>query len=296
VIRRSDLALGSLWLRARLRVMIRTPRATFFTFVFPLILLLLLDSIGSGTISVPGGKVAYAQYITPSIAIFALTAATYTSVIFGVATAREQGVFKRVRGTPLPMGVFLGSWVASTVVAALAAVTLMFVVAVPAFGVDVRPELLPAAVVTLLLGGLAFAALGFAIGSFIRRADTAPVIANLTLFPLLFVSGVFYSTESAPHWLQRIADVFPLSHVVHAFTACFSPYTTGSGFSSSDLTSLLAWGIAGTFVAVRRFSREATDEEGGRGGRPVGGVIGRLLPPPNGRESEESNPAVGRSR
>jgi ABC-2 type transport system permease protein len=294
VIRRSDLALGRLWLKARLRVMIRTPRATFFTFVFPLILLLLLDSIGSGRISVPGGKVSYDQYITPSIAIFALTAATYTSVIFGVATAREQGIFKRVRGTPLPMGIFLGSWVASTVLAALGAVALMFVVAVPAFGVDVRPELLPAAVVTLLLGGLTFTALGFAVGSFVRRADTAPVIANLTLFPLLFVSGVFYSTEGAPEWLQRIADVFPLSHVVHAFTACFSPYTTGSGFSTRDLTSILAWGVGGTFVAVRRFSREATDEEGGVAGRAAGGLIGRLVPHPIGRGSDGSNPAAGR--
>ena len=258
----SDLALGWLWLKGRLRLMTRTPRATFFTFVFPLILLVLLDSLGSGDVSVPGGKVAYAQYITPAIAIFALTAATYTSVIFGVATAREQGTFKRVRGTPLPMRVFLGSWIVSTVLAAVAAVAVMFVVAVPAYGVQIRLELLPAAIVTLLLGGLTFTALGFAVGSFIRRTDTAPVIANLTLFPLLFVSGVFYPIEGAPEWLRRIAEVFPLSHLVTAFTACFSPYTTGSGFSGGDLWSLFAWGALGTFVAVKRLSQEATDEEG----------------------------------
>jgi ABC-2 type transport system permease protein len=259
----SDLALGWLWLKGRLRLMTRTSRATFFTFVFPLILLVLLDSLGGGDVSVPGGKVAYVQYITPAIAIFALTAGTYTSVIFGVATAREQGTFKRVRGTPLPMPVFLGSWIASTVLAALAAVAVMFAVAVPAFGIDVRLELLPAAVFTLVLGGLTFTALGFAVGSFIRRADTAPIIANLTLFPLLFVSGVFYSIESQPEWLHRIAEAFPLYHLVHAFTACFSPYTTGSGFSGPDLWSLFAWGVIGTIVAVRRFSREATDEEPG---------------------------------
>jgi ABC-2 type transport system permease protein len=259
----SNLALGWLWLKGRLRLMTRTPRATFFTFVFPLILLVLLDSLGGGDVSVPGGKVAYAQYITPAIAIFALTAGTYTSVIFGVATAREQGIFKRVRGTPLPLPVFLGSWIAATVLAAFAAVALMFVVAVPAFGIDIRPELLPAAVVTLALGGLTLTALGFAVGSFIRRADTAPIVANLTLFPLLFVSGVFYSIEGQPEWLQRIAEAFPLYHLVQAFTGCFSPYTTGSGFSGPDLWPLFAWGVVGTIVAVRRFSREATDEEGG---------------------------------
>lgn len=259
----SSSALAWLWLKGRLRLMTRTPRATFFTFVFPLILLVLLNSLGGGDVSVPGGEVAYGQYITPAIAIFALTAATYSFVIFGVATAREQGTFKRVRGTPLPMSVFLGSWVASTVLAALASVALMFVVAVPAFGVDIRYELLPAAIVTLVLGGLTFTALGFAVASFVRRAETAPIVANLTLFPLLFISGVFYSVEGQPVWLKRIADIFPLSHLVSAFTACFSPYTTGSGFSGRDLLSLVAWGVVGAVVAVWRFSREATDEEGG---------------------------------
>ena len=84
------------------------------------------------------------------------------------------------------------------VVTALASVALMFVVAVSAFGVEIRPELLPAAVVTLLLGGLTFTALGFAVSSFVRRADSAPIVANLTLFPLLFVSGVFYSSRRSP--------------------------------------------------------------------------------------------------
>jgi ABC-2 type transport system permease protein len=258
---RSDLGLGRLWITTRLRLMFRTPRATFFTFVFPLVLLVLLGSLGSGTVPVPGGRVRYAQYITPSIAIFALTAATYSFVIFGVATAREQGAFKRVRGTPLPMSVFLGSWVASTVLAALAAVVLMFVVAVPAFGVHIRAELLPAAFVTLVLGGVSFTALGFAVASYVRRADTAPIVANLTLFPLLFVSGVFYSVEGQPGWIQRIADFFPLSHLVRAFDACFSPYTTGSGFSWHDLWAIALWGAIGAFVAVRRFSRESTDAD-----------------------------------
>jgi ABC-2 type transport system permease protein len=261
--RRSDLGLARLWLKGRLRLLTRTPRTTFFTFVFPLILLLLLDSLNSSNVAVPGGKVAFAQFFTPSIAIFALTAATYTAVIFGVATAREQGVIKRVRGTPLPMSIFLGSWLASAVLTGVSSVVLMFAIAVPVFGVHVRPTLLPAAVVTLFLGGVAIAAIGLAVASYVRRADSAPIVANLTLFPLLFVSGVFYPFESEPEWLQRIANLFPLSHLVAAFDACFSPYTQGSGFVLRDLAALVVWGIGGTIVASRRFARDALDEVGG---------------------------------
>lgn len=262
MIRRSDLGLGWLWLKGRLRLMLRSPRTTFFTLVFPLILLVMFNVLNTSNVSVTGGNVAFSQFFTPSVAIFALTSATYTGVIFGIATARDQGVLKRVRGTPLPMSVFLGSWLASAALTGIASVILMFAVAVPAFGVDIRPELLPAAIVTLVVGSAALSAIGLAVASFIRRADSAPIVANLTLFPLLFVSGVFYPIEAEPDWLQRVANVFPLSRLVQAFEACFSPFTTGSGFSPRDLGVLVIWGTASAIVAVRRFAAEAVDEGG----------------------------------
>jgi ABC-2 type transport system permease protein len=260
--RRSDLALGWVWLKGRLLLLLRTPRATFFTLVFPLILLVMFNGLNNSNVTVTGGDVPFAQFFTPSIAIFALTSATYTGVIFGISTARDQGVLKRVRGTPLPMYLFLGSWLASAVLSGVASVILMFVVAVPAFGVDIRPELLPAAIVTLVLGSIAMSAIGLAVASAIRRAESAPIVANVTLFPLLFVSGVFYPIESEPQWLQRVAHVFPLSHLVQAFDACFSPYTNGSGFSSRHLGVLALWGAVAAMVAVRRLAAEAADEEG----------------------------------
>jgi ABC-2 type transport system permease protein len=261
---RSDLMLAWLWFEGRVRLLARTPRTTFFTFVFPLILLVMFDALNDSHVTVAGGTVPFAQFFTPSIAIFAMTTATYTAVIFGVVTAREQGVLKRVRGTPLPMSVYLGSWLASAVLTGVISVVLMVALAVPVFDVHVYPELLPAAAVTLVLGGAAISAIGLAVSSLLRRADSAPIVANLTLFPLLFVSGIFYPIESEPEWLQKIAHLFPLSHLVQAFDACFSPYTQSSGFSARDLGVLVAWGAGGTIVAARRYASEALDEEGGR--------------------------------
>ena len=103
VSRRSDLRLAWLWFRGRLLLLARTPRVTFFTIVFPLILVVLFNALNDSKVSILGGKVAFAQFFTPSMAIFSMTTATYTAVIFGVATARGQGVLKRVTGTPLPM-------------------------------------------------------------------------------------------------------------------------------------------------------------------------------------------------
>jgi ABC-2 type transport system permease protein len=266
VARASDLTMLRRWIVARVRLTLRSSRTAFFTFVFPLLLLVLLDlTSGDSRLSVPGGKVDFAQYFTPSIAIYALSVACYATPIFSLAAAREVGLLKRVRGTPLNPSVYVGAWLVATIVIGLASVLLMFVVAVPAFGVHVYAEMLPAAVITALLGACALAAIGIAVATFARRAESAPAIANLTLFPLSFLSGVFFPLQGAPDWVVSIAHIFPLSHLVEAFTACFSPYTQGNGFNAGDLGVVAAWGLAGLVVAVRRFRWDA--DTGDRTGR-----------------------------
>jgi ABC-2 type transport system permease protein len=266
-VRRSDLHLLRRWVAARLISIRRTPRAAFFTLIFPLILLVLLNATGSGgTVKVPGGKIDFAQYFTPSIGVYALAVSCYVAPIFGLATAREQGTLKRVRGTPLSPWIYITAWLVGTILTGLAATTLMFVVSVPVFGVHIYPHLLPAAIVTAVVGAVSLCAIGLAVSTFVRRADTAPAIANLTLFPLLFLSGVFFPLEGAPDWVVTIAHVFPLYHIVQAFTACFSPFTQGSGFALGDLAEIAAWGVAGMVVAVRRFRWESGPQEGASSG------------------------------
>jgi len=272
--RRSDLVLLRRWTVTRLRLLLRSRRTALLTFVFPLIFLVVFDGInGSSRVTGAGGKVDFVQFFTPGIGIWGLAISCYTGVAFGLATARDQGILKRVRGTPLPPWIYLAAMMLAAVVAGLASVVLMFVVAVPGFGVHVYPRMLPAAIVTLLVGGCAFAALGLAVGVFIRRAESAPIVSNLTLLPLTFISGIWYPLEGAPHWLQTLAHVFPLSHLAQAFEACFSPHTPGAGFHAWDLLVLAAWGAAGLRVAVSRFRRDTDETQGAGGGRVLAGLF-----------------------
>ena len=150
-----DRSLLQRWIAARVRLMLRNPRVTFFTFAFPLMFLLIFGGL-NGNAQVPaagpaGGDVPFAQFYTPAIGVFGLTLACYTNVIFGLSTARDEGLLKRVRGTPLPMPIYLAAWLTGAALVGILSVVLMFVVAVPVFGVDIYPANLPAAVVTLAL-------------------------------------------------------------------------------------------------------------------------------------------------
>jgi ABC-2 type transport system permease protein len=194
--------------------------------------------------------------------------ACYAGVVVGLAAARDSGLLKRVRGTPLPMSIYLGSWLTGAALTGIAAVVLLFAVAVPAFGVHVCPRMLPAAAVTLVLGAATLAALGLAVASLVRSADEAMPVAQLTLLPLAFISGVFYPLDGAPGWLLSVAHAFPLFHIVDAFDACFAPQTTGGGWNPGDLAVIALWGAVGLRVAARRFRWEpGVGESGTRAGR-----------------------------
>jgi ABC-2 type transport system permease protein len=263
---RSDLSLLGRWLRARVRIQLRTGRAVVFTFAFPLVLIVLFNGLnGNAKVDAVGaaGQVPFAQFYTPSIGIFSLTTACYTSVIIGIATARDSGLLKRVRGTPLPMSIYLGSWLAGAALTGIVAVVLLFAVAVPAFGVEVYAATLPAAIVTLVLGAACLSAVGLAVATLARNADQAMPIAQLTFLPVSFISGIWFPLEGAPDWLTSLANAFPLAHIVHAFDRCFSPGVTGGGWSPDDLWSIAAWTAVGLFVASRRFRAEPAAQDAG---------------------------------
>ena len=157
--------------------------------------------------------------------------ACYTNVIFGLSTARDEGLLKRVRGTPLPMPIYLAAWLTGAALVGILSVALMFVVAVPVFGVDIYPANLPAAVVTLALSSACLAALGLAVATLVRNADQAGPVAQLTMLPISFVSGIFWPIDGAPDVVVAIAHAFPLYYIADAFGACFAPQTTGGGWA-----------------------------------------------------------------
>jgi ABC-2 type transport system permease protein len=259
----TDLSLGLRWLRARMRMTLRNQRAVVFTLIFPLVLITLFSGL-NGNDKVPAmggdGDIRFAQFYTPSIAIFSLVAACYTSLVLGIATARDEGLFKRVRGTPLPMGLYLASWLVSAAAVGIGAIVILFAVSIPAFDVKIFANTLPAAIVTLLLGAACLSALGLAVASLVKSADQAMPVAQLTFLPLSFISGIWFPLEGAPNWLVTIAHIFPLYHLVEAFDACFVPQTTNGGWAPGHLAVIAAWGIVALIVAMRRFRVEPAGE------------------------------------
>ena len=235
----------------------RNPAAAFFTFIFPLMFLLIFNLVfGNGEVEVEGGTIDVSTFYVPAIVALSVINSCFTALSQTVVYNRDQGVLKRVRGTPLPPVAFFAGRVSHVVFITALLVVIVIAVGAIAFGVEIQTEKLPAMAVALVVGSAAFSALGLAVTGFIPNADAAPAVVNAAILPLLFISDVFIPMQDAPSWLRDFASVFPVSHLSQSIHEAFNPLNGGDGFEVKSLAIIAAWGVFGLALAVRYFSWE----------------------------------------
>ena len=237
---------------------VRNPAAAFFTFFFPLIFLVVFNVIfGNETIQIEGGETSTSTFYVPAIAAFSVINACYTGLAMSISFARDQGQLKRVAGTPLPKGAYLGAKVLFMTIIAIVLVAVVAAFGAVFYSVDLPSGTLPAFLVTLAVGAAAFAMLGLATTAFIPNAEAAPAVVNALILPLLFISDVFIPLrDNSPAWLGLAGDLFPVKHLSLALQTAFNPFEDGSGFRLGHLAVMAGWGVAGGVVALWRFRWE----------------------------------------
>jgi ABC-2 type transport system permease protein len=195
--------------------------------------------------------VSFMDVFAPGILAMSLM----NSGVIGLATAfvtyRERGILRRIRVTPFPLTSFILARVLSQLLIAGLQAVILIGMAWAFFGLHLRgnPLVMLAAIAA---GALAFLAIGFAISGIAPNAETAASYANLVTFPMLFLSGIFFSMENAPAWLRPITRVLPLSYLVDALR---EPMTFGNGLEAiwPDLLALLVTFALAMAIAVRFF-------------------------------------------
>jgi ABC-2 type transport system permease protein len=233
----------------------RTPIAAFFTLVFPLMLLILFTAI-FGNDEIPELGVTTAQFFTPGLAVFAAVSATYSNLAIGTAISRDQGILKRIRGTPIPPSAYIAGRVISAVYVAFIAIVLMMGVGIAFYGVELIPRTLPSAILTFLVGMACFAALGLLVAALSPNGDTTPAITNGTLLPIAFISGIFFPMTDPPVWMEIAGNIFPLKPFAEAFRDAFDPTLAGAQFHWPELGAMALWGIGAAVLAARLFKWE----------------------------------------
>ena len=236
----------------------RNPANAFFTFAFPLMFLVIFNLLfGSGDVGPPGQEVSGSTFYVPAIAAFSVINACFTTTAISVTFLRDEGILKRVRGTPLPPIAYLSARVIHAVFVSIGMVAIVSLAGVFLYDVTFPTDDLLMVAAIVGLGSLTFCALGLAATAIVPNADAAPAVVNGLILPLLFISDIFIPLEAnAPDWLITISKSFPVWHYAHAILDVFEPPGFEGTFQNGNLLVVAAWGVAGLLLATRFFAWE----------------------------------------
>ena len=246
---------------AQLRVFVRIPVALFFTVALPLIIVVLFNLVfggGGATVETSTGDWSIQQFYVAALAAFEVVSATFTNLANMIPDRRQDGVMKRWRGTPLPSSIYLSGFVGAGLIIAIAGFALIVGVGFAFYNLEIDVAKVPALVVAILLGTMAFSALGVAVAGLIRSQEAAPAVTNAIILPMAFISNTFIAVDESamPRWLDIVSRVLPLRPFVESVQAPFNPTVEPPGFLWGNLAVLAVWGAIGVVVAARSFKWE----------------------------------------
>ncbi|HEX3490432.1 MAG TPA: ABC transporter permease [Streptosporangiaceae bacterium] len=225
----------------------RNPQSAVFTFIFPVVFVTIIGALfrGTGHSAFYDGRTVLGYYVA-TIGALSVLGSCYGQLAVALAARRQNGMLKRARATPLPAWAYFAGLLVHCVLVSVVDIVLIIGVSrlygqpLPAHWADIA--------LTLVLGAASFCALGVAVASVIANAEAAPAVAQLALFPLLFLSGTYMPIHSS--LLNQVTAWLPVRPFNQALLASFGPHG-GPGWQ--HLAVLAAWGVAGSLVAIRRF-------------------------------------------
>jgi ABC-2 type transport system permease protein len=241
-------------LRAEQRLYWRSHELAFFTFLFPVLIFVLLGSVyGNDKIKSEGG-IKGSHYLLAGMLGYGVASTAFAGLAIILVIRRESAVMKRLRGTPLPAWAYVAAMLISAIFVFAIEVVVLLVLAKALFDVPF-PSHVFSLVLALLLGALAFAAMGIGLTTVIRSAEGSSAVVNAVYLPMAFIAGSFWSPHAYPRFLEVIADVLPLTYFIR-MTRDIVLHDSQIWNEGTAVAVIAAWGALGLLFALRRFRWE----------------------------------------
>jgi ABC-2 type transport system permease protein len=254
----ATLSVGLARTKLEVREFFREREALIFTFFFPIIFLGIFSAVFGST---DFNGVNAATYFTPGMIASGIFLSSFQSLAISIALERDEGLLKRLRGTPMPPQSYFIGKIGQVLVTSVAQIVLLLAVSALLLGVDLPTE--PAKWANFLwifiLGTASGSVLGIAFSVVPKSGKAASAVVTPVVLLLQFMSGVYFVYSSLPAWMRAVASIFPLKWLAQGMRSVFLPdgfevnEPSGSWQLGLGAIVLTIWLIVGLLVAQRVF-------------------------------------------
>lgn len=198
---------------------------------------------------IEGDAIRYVDWVLPGILGMNMMFSSLFGVGYVVVLYRKNGFLKRLQATPLRSIEFVIAQVVSRLI--LIVIITSFLFLGTKFFLDTRMDgSYLTLLAVLIIGAISLISLGLMISARVTSEELAGGFLNMVIWPMMMLSGVWFSLESASDWVRQLSNIFPLTHVLDAARAVM---IDGAGFvdiAPQLLTLLLMSAIFLSFGAL----------------------------------------------
>lgn len=228
----------------------REPPAAFFTVAFAPLFTLIMGLIFGNAPRPEFGGHGYLDANLASFAAIVIAISSFVLIPVDIIGQRESGALRRFRATPLRPLTYLAADILVRLVAIVASIVLALLVGIFGFGAHPAGSL-PTMIAAIVLGVLAFLALGYALASVVPTSGAALALGNILVYPLIMLSGAAVPLAVMPANVRAIGQYSPLTQLVDLLQLAWSHGAAPQAWL--PLGVLLGVLCLGTLIAARWF-------------------------------------------
>lgn len=241
--------------RIELLAFLKHPLAVFWTFIYPLVLFMLMNAIFGQRPAAEGALLSYSDYLISGIVVLTVVSTALFSFTVPLIELRSRARLKPLATMPLPNGIFFLGFTISRLLLLIAFCTVFMIGlsnAMP-YGRSLSVAHGLQLAVFLAAGALVLIGIGIGLAALIKRTSTAHAVTNMVNVPLIFLSDLFLPVALFPPWMQAIARFSPLYQFVQALRELYAGQMA-AGTYAVWVAAMSAAGMALLLLAARRFS------------------------------------------
>jgi ABC-2 type transport system permease protein len=239
--------------RMEAKLFLREPASAFFTLVFPLIYLFMYGLISGNEPTPMYGGQRTIEVAIPSLTAVIIAMAGLMSNTMTMATYREKGILRRLRTTPVSPLIVLGAQVVVIFTMTFLGMLLLIAAGKLVYHVNFEGNAL-SILGGFVLSSLSFFGIGFILAGTMPTVRTAWVVSMVLVYPMLLLSGAFFSIEIMPAAIQKISAFIPLTYVVNLLRGLWHGEPWGNYLLEAGV--LVGMLVLGVIVSAKTFRWE----------------------------------------
>jgi ABC-2 type transport system permease protein len=188
----------------------------------------------------------YIDFLVPGLIAMGVMMSSMWGISYGIIEKRSKKLLRRLVATPMKKSHFLVALITVRITMNFIESLVLFLFALFAFKMTIQGNI-SALILMFLAGNIAFAGIAVFVSSHTSNTEVGNGLINFVVFPMMVLSGIFFSYQNFPDWSLPVIKNLPLTMLTDGIRSIFNE---GAGYHEVALPILILTATGALFFTV----------------------------------------------